>query len=190
MFASLQDPALISCLNDGGVVVIPTDTMYGIVARANDQKAVERVYRVRGRAPEKPCIMLVAGSWQIADTALWTQKHKELADAYWPGPLSLVAPTAKTPEYLHRGTHTMAYRVPAHGDLARLLSQTGPIIAPSANPEGRPPAKTLLEAQAYFGDEVDGYVNAGTLPGDAPSTVAGVKNGEIHLFRQGVLHIN
>jgi L-threonylcarbamoyladenylate synthase len=189
MFASLEDTALISCLNEGGVVVIPTDTMYGIVARANDQQAVERVYRVRGRAPEKPCIILVAGAWQIADTALWTSKHKELAAAYWPGPLSLVAPTAKTPEYLHRGTHTMAYRVPAHRELSQLLSSTGPIIAPSANPEGRSPAKTLLEAQAYFGDKVDGYVDGGTLPGDAPSTVAGVKNGEVYLFRQGALKL-
>lgn len=189
MFTSLRDPALADCLNQGGVVVIPTDTMYGIVARASDQRAVERVYRVRGRAPQKPCIMLVADRWQISDTTLWTQKHKELAETYWPGALSLVAPVAKIPEYLHRGTHTMAYRVPAHRDLNWLLSRTGPLIAPSANPEGLPPATTISEAQAYFGDRVDGYVDAGTLDGDSPSTVAGVQNGEIVLFRQGVLHI-
>jgi len=190
MFASLTDPALIACLNEGGVVVVPTDTMYGLVTRASDQQAVERVYRIRGRAPEKPCIMLVAARWQITDTALWTPKHKVLADTYWPGALSLVAPTATTEPYLHRGTHTLAYRVPDRDDLRRLLTNTGPLIAPSANPESKLPATTLLEAQAYFGDKVDGYVDGGTIAGDAPSTVAGIVNNEIHIFRQGVVHLD
>ena len=190
MFASLTDPALIACLNEGGVVVIPTDTMYGVVARASDKQAVERIYRTRGRAPEKPCIMLVAGRWQITDNSLWTDKHKHLADTYWPGALSLVAPTAHTEPYLHRGTHTLAYRMPDRDDLRRLLTNTGPLLAPSANPEGSRPATTLLEAQAYFGDSVDGYVDGGTLAGDAPSTVAGIREGYIHIFRQGVLHID
>ena len=189
MFSSLTDPALITCLNQGGVVVIPTDTMYGLVARASDRQAVERVYRVRGRAPEKPCIVLVAARWQITDNSLWTVAHKELADTYWPGALSLVAPTAITKSYLHRGTHTLAYRMPDRDDLRRLLTNTGPLIAPSANPESKPPATTLAEAQAYFGDSVDGYVDGGTLSGDAPSTVAGITDGKIHIFRQGVLRI-
>lgn len=189
MFASLTDPALITCLNQGGVVVIPTDTMYGIVARATDKQAVERVYNVRGRAPEKPCIILIAEREQITDDSLWTDEHTQLARSYWPGPLSLVAPTAQTEPYLHRGTHTLAYRMPGRDDLRQLLAATGPIIAPSANPEGQPPATTVLEAQAYFGNTVDGYVDGGALAGDAPSTVVGVKNGEVHLFRQGVLHI-
>jgi len=190
MFASLTDPALIACLSGGGVVVIPTDTMYGVVARASDKQAVERVYQIRGRTPEKPCIMLVAGRRQITDTGLWTAAHKQLADTYWPGALSLVAPTAATEPYLHRGTHTLAYRMPNRDDLRRLLTNTGPLIAPSANPEGHPPSITLLEAQAYFGDKVDGYVDGGTLAGDTPSTVAGVVNNEIHVFRQGALYVN
>ena len=189
MFASLTDPALIACLNQGGVVVIPTDTMYGLVARASDRQAVERVYKVRGRAPEKPCIVLVAARWQITDTSLWTTQHKTLADVYWPGALSLVAPTATTEPYLHRGTHTLAYRMPDRDDLRRLLTNTGPLIAPSANPEGQKAATTLQEAQAYFGDTVDGYVDGGTLAGDAPSTVVGIVDGSLHILRQGVLHI-
>lgn len=189
MFSSLSDPTLITCVNQGGVVVIPTDTMYGLVARASDKQAVGRVYRIRGRAPEKPCIVLVAARWQITDSSLWTLAHKELADTYWPGALSLVAPTATTQEYLHRGTHTLAYRMPDRDDLRRLLTHTGPLIAPSANPETKPPATTIQEAQAYFGDAVDGYVDDGTLSGDAPSTVAGIIDGKFHIFRQGVLHI-
>lgn len=187
MFSSLNDKALISCLNDGGIVVLPTDTMYGLVARASDRQAVERLYSLRGRAPEKPCVVLVAGRWQISDVSLWTPKHKELADRHWPGPLSLVAPTAKAEDYLHRGTHTLAYRVPAHSALRKLLASTGPLIAPSANREGEKPATTIQEAQNYFGNQVDGYVDGEVLAGDAPSTVAGVVDDEVYIFRQGVL---
>lgn len=190
LFTSLNDPALIDSLSTGGVVVLPSDTLYGIVARATDQRAVERMYRVRGRAPEKPFIILVADRWQIADTELWTDEHRRLADKYWPGPLSLVAPTSqKTPEYLHRGTHTLAYRIPNDPELRKLLSATGPLIAPSANPEGKPPATTLAEAQAYFGDTIDGYVDGGAIDDRAPSTVAGIKDGKVHIFRQGALRI-
>lgn len=189
LFSSLNDPKLIACLQKGGVVVAPTDTLYGLLARATDQAAVERVYRIRGRAPEKPCIVLIAHATQIADTSLWSNDLHNLAERYWPGPLSLVAPTATTPEYLHRGTHTLAYRVPHNKELQALLEQTGPLIAPSANPEGLSPATTVAEAQAYFGDTVDGYVDGGTHRGDAPSTVATIKNGKLHIFRQGVLRV-
>ncbi len=190
VFASLSDPHLIHCLNDGGVVVIPTDTVYGIVARAANQGTVERVYRLRGRAPEKPCIMLVAGAWQIQDTAYFDDAHKQLVAKYWPGPLSLVGKVSdKTPRYLHRDTHTLAYRMPDHSELRKLLTATGPLIAPSANPEGQPTANTLADAQSYFGDTVDGYVNGGTLANRAPSTVAAITDGKIQVLRQGALRI-
>lgn len=186
----MTDPHLVDCLNGGGVVVLPTDTVYGLVARASDQKAVERMYRLRGRAPEKPCILLVADAWQITDTANWTDYHKQLGAKYWPGPLSLVAPTTeKTPHYLHRGTDTLAYRIPDEPALRKLLSATGPLLAPSANPEGQPVATTIAEAEAYFGDKVDGYVDGGKIANRAPSTVAGVRDGKLHIFRQGALRI-
>lgn len=189
MFASLSDQALINCLNSGGVVVIPTDTIYGVVARASDKAAVERVYTLRGRSPEKPCIILAAGIWQITDNSLWTDAHKALAETYWPGALSLVAPTAHAEAYLHRGTKTLAYRVPAHSELRMLLAHTGLLIAPSANPESLPPATTLQEAQAYFGDRVDGYVDGGTLANHAPSTLVTLVKGKPVVLRQGALKI-
>ncbi len=190
MFASVTDPALISCLNNGGVVVIPTDTLYGVVARASDKQAVERVYKLRGRAPEKPCIILAAGVWQITDNGLWTDAHRALAAKYWPGPVSLVAPTANTDDYLHRGTHTLAYRVPHDTDLQSLLTNTGMLIAPSANPESSPPATTLYEAQAYFGDRVDGYVDAGAFTEHKPSTLVRLVDGEVKVLRQGAVRVS
>lgn len=189
MFASLTDPELIDCINSGGVVVIPTDTLYGVIARAADKAAVERVYRVRGRSPNKACVMLVAHAEQITDNSLWTAEHKKLAQKYWPGPLSLIAPTAHTPKYLHRGLESLAYRVPARDDLRALLEKTGMVIAPSANVEGNPPATTVAEAQAYFGNYVDGYVDGGTLDSTAPSTLVTLAGGEPKVLRQGILGI-
>jgi L-threonylcarbamoyladenylate synthase len=190
-FTSLTDPNLIACLNSGGVVVLPSDTIYGVMARAADQLAVERVYRLRGRAPEKPCIILAADRRQIADDSLWTPKHAELAQHFWPGSLSLVTPvTAKTPAYLHRGTLTLAYRIPDYPELRRLLEATGPLIAPSANPEGQPPAVTVAEAQVYFGEHVDGYVDGGDLADHSPSTVVAVEHGQPKVLRQGAVHID
>jgi len=189
MFASLTDPKLIACVNAGGVVVIPTDTLYGVVARASNKAAVERVYRIRGRAPQKPCIVLVADQTDIIDKSLWTKYHHHLANTYWPGALSLVTPTTIIDDYLHRGTKTLAYRVPANTELRALLHQTGMLIAPSANPEAMPPATTFDEAHTYFGDAVDGYVDGGILNGNAPSTVLAVVDDKPVILRQGVLSI-
>lgn len=189
MFANLTDPNLIACLNAGGVVVAPTDTVYGLLARASNQQAVQRVYDIRGRAPEKPLIALVAGEWQIADTSLWTDVHRSLAARYWPGAVSIVAPTAHTGEYLHRGTRTLAYRVPDHKELCTLLASTGMLVAPSANPQGEPTATTIAEAQAYFGDKVDGYVDGGTLEGGQPSTLVTVVDGKSKILRHGAVAV-
>jgi L-threonylcarbamoyladenylate synthase len=190
LFSSLADPDLAAALNNGGVVVMPSDTVYGVMARASDQAAVERLYKIRGRAPEKPFIILIADIWQITDMSGWSDAHRRLAERYWPGPLSLVAPTTeKTPTYLHRGTNTLAYRMPDHPELRKLLAVTGPLVAPSANPEGKSTATVLAEAQAYFGETVDGYIDGGTLAGHAPSTVAGIKDGKLHIFRQGAIRV-
>lgn len=190
MFKSLTDPQLINCLNNGGVAVLPTDTLYGIMARASDKQAVERVYKIRGRAPDKPCIVLAAGIWQMNDTSLWSPMHEQLAKKYWPGPMSLVTPvTDQTPAYLHRGTHTLAYRVPEYAELRKLLEATGPLIAPSANPEAQPPAMTIQEAEAYFSDKVDGYLDIGPLTGHRPSTVVTVEGHKPKVLRPGAVRI-
>ncbi|MGH7196828.1 MAG: L-threonylcarbamoyladenylate synthase [Candidatus Saccharimonadales bacterium] len=187
-FAKLDEPEIIASLKTGGIGVIPTDTLYGIVARAADQTAVERVYKVRGRAPEKPCIVLVSDLTQIPDKTAWTRAHYDLAARYWPGPLSLVAPITETPTYLHRGTGSLAYRVPENGELRKLLSATGPLIAPSANLEGEPPATTIEQAKAYFGDAVDFYVDYGELKNE-PSTLVSVEAGQPKVLRQGALKV-
>ncbi len=179
----------------GGVGVLPTDTIYGLVARALDSKAVERVYEVRRRRPDKPCIILIADA---ADLTLFGIKTDEAINGIlklvWPGPVSVVLPCEKSEfSYLHRGTKTLAFRLPANEQLQAILRKTGPLIAPSANPEGQKPAATIAEAKVYFEDTVDFYVPAKDLATagvdeplvGAPSTVVAIENGKVVILRQG-----
>lgn len=172
----------------GKIGVIPTDTVYGVVARASDESAVERLYKARGRSVDKACIVLVAGLHQITDTSQWTKTHFALAQKYWPGALSLLAPiTDKTPFYLHRGTGGLVYRVPDLPDLQQLLEVTGPLIAPSANPEGQQIAETIAQAKTYFDGVVDFYVKGGTISDVPASTIAKIHNGTLKIIRQGAV---
>ena len=187
-FTAVDDNELITRLKNGGIGVIPTDTIYGVVACVDNQAAVERIYQLRQRSPDKPCIILVANRQQVLSPSLWQPAHKALADTYWPGPLSIIAPVgASVPAYLHRGTFTLAYRAPAYPELYRLLEATGPLIAPSANPEDESPATTLAEAEAYFGEHVDFYVDGGDLKGRQPSTLVRFTGQGVEVIRQGSL---
>lgn len=177
-------------LRNGGIAVIPTDTIYGVVARAEDKAAVERVYEVKGRTPEKPCIILIS---KEADINIFctgiTEKQKRALHKYWPGPVSIIFSIGdqlarwKELEYLHRGTGTLSFRFPRYKKLTELIEQTGPLIAPSANPEGHIPAKNIAEAKSYFGDSVDCYMDGGELAGSSSALIRVKDNGEIEVLR-------
>jgi L-threonylcarbamoyladenylate synthase len=157
-------------LNSGKVAVIPTDTIYGVVARAADEEAVKKVYKIRQRDIAKPCIILIADLEQLKDFDI-DKKYLDVAKKYWPGPVSLIFPTHKTGiNHLTKNTGTIALRLPDNNELRQLIRQTGPLIAPSANPEGLPPATTIDKAKAYFGNQVDIYVDNGPMPFE-PSTL-------------------
>ena len=103
-------------------------------------------------------------------------------------PLSVLDCSQKKFSYLHRGTKTLAFRLPKKENLRKLIQKTGPLLAPSANPEGLTPALTIAEAKKYFGNEVDFYVNVGKL-NKKPSTLVRIKNGEVEILRQGSVRI-
>lgn len=150
-------------LKGGGVGVMPTDTIYGIVALANSERAVSRVYALKGRSSLKPCIILISSVEDLTQFGITlTPSREKVLMQYWPGPVSIIMPCgASVPEYLHRGTHTLAFRLPKNVNLQSFLKASGPLIAPSANPEGLTPATTIDEAKNYFGDEVDFYIDGG-----------------------------
>ncbi len=167
-----KNEKLAETLLQGKIAVMPTDTIYGIVAKAENREAVERVYAARGRDSRKPCIILIGEEEQLEKFSIaLSEKQKAELGKYWPGPISIVFNCpAENLEYLHRGTKSLAFRLPANLMLRELLLKAGPLVAPSANTEGAAPARTIAEAEKYFGDSVDFYADGGTLEG-APSRV-------------------
>lgn len=164
------DDELARTLLHGGVAVIRTDTLYGIVASAFSRTAVQKVYELKQRNPDKACILLIGDESQVIPGTQWTPGHATLAAKYWPGPVSIIAPVSEEfPSYLSRAETSIAYRLPGHEDLRTLLRRTGPLIAPSANPEGRTPAATVEQAKQYFGEHVDIYVDHGACTDVSPS---------------------
>lgn len=155
------DKKLIAVIRKGGIGVMPTDTIYGLVGSALSRAAVERIYRIRKRNPKKPVIVLIGDLADLARFGIKLEPRvKTFLEKIWPGPYSVVLPCpGKKFAYLHRGTETLALRLPKPQWLRALLRATGPLVAPSANPEGKPPAKTIAEAKKYFSERVDFYVS-------------------------------
>jgi L-threonylcarbamoyladenylate synthase len=158
---------IVALVQKGGVGVLRTDTLYGLVARAADEAAVERVYSIKGRTSAKPPIVLVASPDQLMDT--YDGSVLTRLKTLWPGKNSVILPAPTAPKWLVRSGDSLAYRMPDNKDLRDLLLATGPLIAPSANPEGEPPAADYNDAQEYFGDEVDFYVDQGRVIDNTPS---------------------
>lgn len=150
---------IIEILKNGGVGVLMTDTIYGIVGQAFSEETVKKIYKIKGRDENKPFIVLVS---KISDLEKFgiklTENLKQKLQDYWPGKVSIILPCDKKElEYLHRGTNSLAFRYPNNKELISLIEETGPLVAPSANPQGLEPAKSIEDAKKYFGDNVDFY---------------------------------
>lgn len=148
-----------SALRSGGIAVVRTDTIYGIIACADNERAVEKVYKAKQRDLTKQCIVLLADSADVplyADIIDHYSAHSDI-------PTSVIVPASGEPAWLLRGGTSMAYRVVRDEFLSRVVAAVGPVIAPSANPESLPPARTIEQARAYFGDIVDAYIDGGEV---------------------------
>lgn len=173
---------LTETLANGGIAVVRTDTLYGLIARASKKKAVEKVYEVKKRDTSKQCIVLIPGSGSVREHSATIAKYSSPDQP----PTSIVVPVSSdTHEWLLRGGDSLAYRVVRDPFLRKVVQAVGPVIAPSANPEGLPPARTIVEAKAYFGDLVDVYIDGGEVPADvAASRIIKVEaNGSVAELR-------
>ena len=187
----MADPvaAAVACVRAGGVVVFPTESVYGMGADAYSTAAVEKLIAVRGRDPGKPILVLVRDvAMAEALAAAFSPLAHALARRFWPGPLTLVVPArGGLPEPLTAGTGTIGVRMPGHAEaLALVAGVGGPVTAPSANPPGREPPRRLEDARRYFGTAVEAYVDGGELPGSA-STVVAVEGDGVRILREGLL---
>ncbi len=188
IFSSLADPVLVSRLRAGAIGVLPTDTVYGLVCSVSHPEAVARLYTLKARE-KKPGTIVAGTLQQLIDLGLRV-RYLKAVEAYWPNPLSVVIPCDDTLTYLHQGQFSLAVRLPADPAFRAFLSQTGPLMTSSANLPGQPPATTRAEAQTYFGDKVDFYVEGGTITDHVPSTVIRVVDDAIEVLRPGAIHIN
>lgn len=172
-------------LRRGCVGIVPTDTVYGLVAVASDPAAVERFYALKNR-DQKPGTLIAASTDQLL--ALGVPANEiEKAAKYWPNPLSAVL-TVSGNNYLHQGVGTLAMRVVADAKIRELLEQTGPLITSSANQPGEPPATTIDQAIMYFGDNVDFYIDGGQIVTE-PSTIIRPTADGIEILRQGSISL-
>jgi L-threonylcarbamoyladenylate synthase len=163
---------IVKSIQKDGVGIFPTDTLYGILGSAFSKKAVERIYCIKGRDENKPFIILIASISDLKKFGVTlSKKQKDFLLTAWPGKVSVILPCLeKKFEYLHRGTKSLAFRLPKNKKLIDLLKKTGPLVAPSANPQNKKPASTIAEAKKYFADSVDFYVSGSTKKGK-PSRV-------------------
>ncbi len=177
-------------MNDKGAVgVIPTDTIYGLAARAADKEAVERLYALKKR-DTKPGTLIAANLEQLEALGL-KYRYLKAVEGFWPAALSVIIPCADPAlKYLHRGKQSLAVRIPADKELRKLLSKTGPLLTTSANHPGEPPAETIAQAKEYFGNGVDFYRDGGNLSGREPSTIIRIVDDAIEVIRQGAVKID
>lgn len=188
VFRSISDPALVTLLHSGAVGVLPTDTVYGLVCRADNAAAVRRLYGLKHRH-HKPGTIIAAKLQQLIDLGL-RPRYLKAVEQFWPNSLSVVIPCGEELDYLHAGQRSLAVRIPADKGLGKLLARTGPLLTSSANLPGEPVATNLQEAQNYFGDTVDFYVDSGTITDRQPSTLIRIVDDAIEILREGAVKIN
>lgn len=177
----------INLIKNGKIGVIPTDTVYGLVACADDESAVQRMYSLKKRE-KKPGTLIASNTKQLVQLGV-PQSEVDKVKHWWPNPLSAVLPIVGH-DYLHQDVKTLAMRVVAHPELIKLLEQTGPLITSSANQPGEPPAVNVDQAISYFDEKVDFYVDGGTTENALPSTIVRPTDGGIEVLRQGSVKLS
>jgi len=178
-----------AALRRGDLVVLPTDTVYGIAAEAFDPVAVDRLLAAKGRGRDMPPPVLV-GTVRAAVALIQElgEMGKDLIDEFWPGPLTLVFRSSPTLVWdIGESKGTVAVRMPLHAVALGLLKKTGPLAVSSANYSGQPPATTADEAAAQLGDSVAVYLDGGPCSGDVPSTIVDLTGSVPKLLRPGVI---
>ena len=183
------DPAA-ETLRKGGLVAVPTETVYGLAGNGLDSQAVEKIYTVKGRPEVKALSLLVPGAdWLDRLCRDVPPAAGILAERFWPGPLTLILPSKKSePENVRAGGDTVGLRCPDHPLTLSLLAKAGiPLAAPSANPSGAPSPKTAAEVLTYFDGKIDGIVDGGACGIGRESTIYDLSRTPYRVLRPGAL---
>ena len=177
----------VNAAKGGRLVVLPTDTVYGIGADAFDNTAVAALLSAKGRGRDMPVPVLV-GSWTTIDGLVYTvpAAARELIRAFWPGALSLVVHQAPSLQWdLGDANGTVMLRMPLHPVAIEVLREVGPMAVSSANISGHPPAVTADDARDQLGARVDVYLDGGPAVQQAASTIVDLTGPQPKILRQG-----
>lgn len=178
----------VAALKRGEVIVLPTETLYGLGADALNFAAVEKVFQLKGRDPNNPIPVLVADQEMLLKlVANIPPAAITLMKGFWPGPLTLVLPARQgIPAPLLNATGGIGVRISSQPIATELVKALGrPLTATSANPSGQIPARTLEEAKKYFAGHIETFVDSGELTSKTGSTVAEISGDMIRIIRAG-----
>ena len=181
-----------AALDNGGVVVFPTDTLYGLGADVFSLPALQRIFAIKGRPAELALPVLVAGLDQVESVALpMSNQAQELAERFWPGPLTLVMRRSpELPDLVTGGADTVAVRMPAHRIPLALARRLGrPITGSSANLSGQPDLLDLDSIENQLGNLVDYIIRSGPPPEGTGSTVVDITRNKPRLLREGSISL-
>ncbi len=179
-------------LKDGGLVAMPTETVYGLAANALDGDAVRRIFEAKGRPMDNPLIVHIADVGDIERfslTAGFSEKARKLANAFWPGPLTIIMNKgAAIPDEVSAGLPTVAIRLPSHPAARRLISETGlPLAAPSANTSGKPSPTTAQHVIDDMEGRIEAVIDGGACDVGVESTVITVATDIPRILRPGIV---
>jgi L-threonylcarbamoyladenylate synthase len=176
----------------GGIIVYPTETLYGIGADATDPAAVRKVYAVKKRTDDKPVLVIVHSEEMLRRVVSRIPASAErLMKAFWPGPLTIVFLASEIiPQEITQSAGTVGVRIPSNIFCLKLVERCDrPLTSTSANISGEPVHRTIEQIQAALHEGVDLYIDAGPLPESKPSTVVSVVHDPPKLLREGVIDI-
>ena len=178
-------------IRDGGLVGLPTDTVYGLAADATSDVAVEGVFRAKGRPADKPLIALIATMAMAEACGEFSTPALALAEAFWPGPLTLVLPRAEgspLSPLVHQGAPGVSLRIPGNETARAVVEAAGlPVTAPSANPSGAPSPLTAQEVATGLGRAVTLVIDGGRAADSLGSTLLDLTGDVPRLLRAGVV---
>lgn len=181
---ALQLNEIAQLLRDGKVILLPTDTIYGLHALATDAGAVDRIAEIKGRDETKPFIVLAASIDQLVELGIDADIDLlRRLNEVWPAPLTAILPLPH-PIPASRGASSLAVRIPALDWLRGLVARTGPLVSTSANRSGEPPVESPLNLAQHLQDSLDAIVDGGPRTGE-PSAILDLSGDEPRVIREG-----
>ena len=178
-------------IKTGGLVAVPTETVYGLAANGLDSEAVERIYEVKGRPAVKPLSLMVAGREDIERLCVDVPDEVyAITDEFWPGPVTIIlkARTDIIPEIVRAGGVTIGLRCPDSKLTLALIKSAGvPLAAPSANPSGQPSPKNAQSVISCFDGAIEAIIDGGECTLGIESTIVDMTEEQYKILRQGAL---